>query len=218
MSSPLYVRNATWHLVPGHTVLVVIDDQNDFLHPEGWYGANGIDISHMQRVIEPTKTAERASAGAAAFRSSGRGTGRRGSRTAVRSWRCAPFLHDGGLRQDTWGYEILDELDVAPGGLVRREEPPVGVLPDEPRARPSRPRRRDGADHRRADEPVRRRDVEGRDVSGLQADRRRGVHRHDAAAPARAGDRDDPRRLGRGAHARGDAPRAAAFPTVMAAA
>ena len=56
MSSPLYVRNSAWRLVPGRTVHVVIDDQNDFLHPEGWYGVNGIDISHMQRVIEPTKT------------------------------------------------------------------------------------------------------------------------------------------------------------------
>ena len=55
MPSPLYVRDSSWSLVPGRTVHVVIDDQNDFLHPDGWYGQQGIDISHMQRVIEPTK-------------------------------------------------------------------------------------------------------------------------------------------------------------------
>ena len=51
--------------------------------------------------------------------------------------------------------------------------------------------------------------TQGRDVPRLQADRRRGVHRDDAAAPARAGDRDDRRRLGPGEHARADARRAA---------
>ena len=44
-----------WELVPGHTALVVIDDQRDFLHPDGWYAQNGIDIEHMRRVIEPTQ-------------------------------------------------------------------------------------------------------------------------------------------------------------------
>ena len=55
MTSPLYIRESAWSLVPEHTVHVVIDDQNDFLHPEGWYGRNGIHIAHMQRVVEPTK-------------------------------------------------------------------------------------------------------------------------------------------------------------------
>ncbi len=39
MPSPLYVRDTRWDLVPGRTVHVVIDDQNDFLHADGWYGA-----------------------------------------------------------------------------------------------------------------------------------------------------------------------------------
>ena len=46
---------AHWDLVPGRTVLVHIDLQNDFLHADGWYATSGIDISHMQRVIEPAK-------------------------------------------------------------------------------------------------------------------------------------------------------------------
>jgi len=45
---------ARWELVPGRTVLVLIDLQNDFLHPDGWYAQHGIDISHMRRVSEAT--------------------------------------------------------------------------------------------------------------------------------------------------------------------
>ena len=44
-----------WDLNPGRTVLVVIDPQNDFLHPDGWYAQKGIDIAHMRRTIEPTQ-------------------------------------------------------------------------------------------------------------------------------------------------------------------
>ena len=40
-------------LVPGRTVIVHIDLQNDFLHDDGHYGKSGIDVSHMQRVIDP---------------------------------------------------------------------------------------------------------------------------------------------------------------------
>src|SRR3712207_3023025 len=46
---------ARWDLVPGRTALVLIDLQRDFLHPDGWYAASGVDISHMRRVIEPTR-------------------------------------------------------------------------------------------------------------------------------------------------------------------
>jgi ureidoacrylate peracid hydrolase len=48
-------EEAHWDLVPGRTALVVIDPQNDFLHPDGWYAQKGIDISHMRRVIKPTQ-------------------------------------------------------------------------------------------------------------------------------------------------------------------
>ena len=44
-----------WSLVPGHTAVVLIDLQNDVLSDDGWYAKSGVDISHMQRVIEPTK-------------------------------------------------------------------------------------------------------------------------------------------------------------------
>ncbi|HEY3945494.1 MAG TPA: isochorismatase family cysteine hydrolase, partial [Solirubrobacteraceae bacterium] len=99
-----------WDLVAGRTALVVIDPQNDFLHPEGWYAGNGVDIEHMRRCIEPVKQL------AAACRERGIPIiwTRHGFRDAQDGgWLVAmrPFLRDGGLRIGTWGYEVLDELD-----------------------------------------------------------------------------------------------------------
>ena len=48
-------EEVSWDLVPKRTAVVVIDPQNDFLHQDGWYGQQGIDISHMRRTIEPTR-------------------------------------------------------------------------------------------------------------------------------------------------------------------
>jgi ureidoacrylate peracid hydrolase len=102
-----------WELVPGHTVLVVIDAQRDFLDPGGWYATSGVDISHMRRVIEPTKVllsaARRAGIPVLWTRHGYRDGSDGGPFMELR-----PFLRDGGLRQGTWGYEILDEL--APDG------------------------------------------------------------------------------------------------------
>jgi len=113
MSSPHYVREASWSLVPGRTVHVVIDDQNDFLHADGWYGQNGIDISHMQRVIEPTKAlneeCRRRGVPIVWTRHGTKGLEDGGPFMEIRE-----ILREGGLRQNTWGYEILDELDPRP--------------------------------------------------------------------------------------------------------
>jgi nicotinamidase-related amidase len=99
-----------WKLVPGRTVLVNIDDQNDFLHPEGWYAKSGIDISHMQRVIEPTKelVAECRSHGVPVVWTR---HGTHGLEDGGPFMRLRPFLREGGLRIGTWGYEILEELE-----------------------------------------------------------------------------------------------------------
>jgi ureidoacrylate peracid hydrolase len=109
MPAPLYVRDSSWRLVPGRTVHVVIDDQNDFLHADGWYGKNEIDISHMQRVIEPTKTlndeCRRRGVPIIWTRHGTKGLEDGGPFMEIR-----PILRDGGLRKGTWGYEILDQL------------------------------------------------------------------------------------------------------------
>ena len=101
--------DTSWSLVPERTVLVNIDDQNDFLHQDGWYAMSGVNIEHMQRVIEPTKKM--------VAECRGRGVpivwtrhGTRGAEDAGPFFDLRPFLKDGGLRIDTWGYEILEEL------------------------------------------------------------------------------------------------------------
>jgi ureidoacrylate peracid hydrolase len=102
-----------WELAPGHTVLVLIDLQNDFLHPEGWYAQRGIDITHMRRVIEPTarllEAAREADVPVVWTRH-----GYRDVRDAGPFIELRPFLMDGGLRLDTWGFELFGELEVRP--------------------------------------------------------------------------------------------------------
>jgi ureidoacrylate peracid hydrolase len=103
-----------WPLVPGRTVLALIDLQRDFLHPDGWYAKGGIDVSHMRRVIEPTKqllaAARRAGVPVVWTRHGYKEGFDGGPFMELR-----PFLRDGGLRQQTWGYEILDDFDPADG-------------------------------------------------------------------------------------------------------
>ena len=98
-----------WDLNPGRTALVVIDPQNDFLHADGWYAQQGIDIAHMQRIIEPTRQlledVRAKNIPVVWTRHGSRGADDVGPFMQLR-----PFLKEGGLRQGTWGYEILGEL------------------------------------------------------------------------------------------------------------
>lgn len=91
----------------------MIDDQNDFLHPDGWYATHGIDIAHMRRVIEPTKRLNEACRRAGVPIVWTR-HGTYGLQDGGPFMRKRVLLRDGGLRRDTWGYEILDELDPLP--------------------------------------------------------------------------------------------------------
>jgi ureidoacrylate peracid hydrolase len=113
MSEMHYYDPTAWQLVPGRTAHVVVDDQNDFLHPDGWYATHEIDIAHMRRVIEPTKALN------AACRAAGvpiiwTRHGTRGVEDGGPFMRKRVLLLEGGLRQDTWGYEILAELEPRP--------------------------------------------------------------------------------------------------------
>lgn len=100
-------------LVPGRTVLLHIDAQNDFLSPEGHYAKSGVDISHMRRSIEPiTKLTIEARRRGIPVIWTRHGT--RGMIDGGPFMRHRPFLKDGGLRQDTWGYEIYEPLGAHP--------------------------------------------------------------------------------------------------------
>ena len=82
-------------------------------HPDGHYAQNGIDIGHMRRVIEPiaklTRVARRRGVPIIWTRH-----GTRGVEDGGPFMRLRPFLKDGGLRQNTWGYEILEDLEPQP--------------------------------------------------------------------------------------------------------
>jgi len=107
MTAPF--ETVRWDLNPGRTVLVVIDPQNDFLHADGWYAQQGIDIAHMQRIIEPTRQLledVRAKNIPVVWTRHGS----RGAEDAGPFMQLRPFLKEGGLRQDSWGYEIYEEL------------------------------------------------------------------------------------------------------------
>jgi ureidoacrylate peracid hydrolase len=113
VSESHYFDPAAWRLEQGRTAHVVIDDQNDFLHPDGWYATHDIDISHMRRVIEPTKTllAECRARGVPIVWTR---HGTRGLEDGGPFMQKRVLLLEGGLRRDTWGYEILAELEPRP--------------------------------------------------------------------------------------------------------
>jgi nicotinamidase-related amidase len=91
--------------------VLLIDLQNDFLHPDGWYARHGIDIAHMRRVIEPTARLLEA-ARRAAVPVLWTQHGYRDAREAGPFLQLRPFLKEGGLRLGTWGFELYGELDV----------------------------------------------------------------------------------------------------------
>ena len=100
-------------MAPGRAALVVIDMQNDFLHDAGWYATQGIDIAHMQASIVPTAALGR--------EARARGVPVIWTRHGFRDTRDAgilaqhrPFFDKGGLRQGTWGYEVLDDCGPLP--------------------------------------------------------------------------------------------------------
>ena len=94
---------------PGQTAIVHIDLQNDFLHTNGHYAENDIDIGHMRRVIKPiqnvTLEARRRGVPIIWTRHGTKGLDDGGPFMNLR-----PFLRDGGLRQNTWGYQIYESL------------------------------------------------------------------------------------------------------------
>ena len=116
MTTPIHTAPfapARWKLAPGRTVLLVIDPQNDFLHEEGWYAKQGIDIGHMRRILQPTTelVAEARRKGVSVVWT------RHGYADAAEAGpflELRPFLKDGGLRRGTWGWELYDALDVRP--------------------------------------------------------------------------------------------------------
>ena len=169
-----------WDLVPGRTAVVLIDLQRDFLHPDGWYAQSGVDIGHMRRVIEPTHELVRAARAAGAPLIWTR-HGFRGAEDGGPFFELRPFLAEGGLRLDTWGFELLDDLDVRPEDWIVEKNRLSAFFNTKLELVLRALEAETVLVTRRADEPVRRRHQQGRDVPRLQDHRGRGVH---AARPS----------------------------------
>jgi nicotinamidase-related amidase len=97
----------------GRTALLVIDMQNDFLHPQGWYAAQGIDIGHMRSAIGPTAmlVTEARQRGLPVIWTR---HGFRDRRDAGILAQHRPFFAEGGLRLGSWGHEVLAECGPLP--------------------------------------------------------------------------------------------------------
>ena len=92
------------------TALVIIDMRNDFLSPNGWYAARGVDIDHMRQAIDPTKALVRA-ARAQGVPVIWTQHGFRDETDAGIFATLRDFLKDGGLRKATSCYDLCAEMD-----------------------------------------------------------------------------------------------------------
>ncbi len=114
------------------TALVVIDMQNDFCEPQGWFGAKGIDVRPMRRPIPVLKRVLRAwrAAGAqtvwvnwgirpdlANLSPTIRFKGKRTSQD-IGYGEPLPGLDSRALVQGDWGAAVIDALPVHPDDLI----------------------------------------------------------------------------------------------------
>jgi nicotinamidase-related amidase len=106
---------------PEHTALLVIDVQNDCVHPDGWFAQNGKDVSDIQpvlpRIVELVEAARAAGVLVVFIQ-----------QTTLSDNRSDPpaWLHfktrDGRTRTDytlagSWGQQVIDELAVGPDDI-----------------------------------------------------------------------------------------------------
>jgi ureidoacrylate peracid hydrolase len=114
------------------SALVVVDMQNDFCHPEGWFGQKGIGVKAARKpiaTIAQLLPAWRAAGGAVVWLNWGIRADRlnlsptvhfKGKRTAdgVGYAERSPIDHGLSLVQGDWGARVIDELAVEPGDIT----------------------------------------------------------------------------------------------------
>lgn len=114
------------------SVLVVVDMQNDFCHPKGWFGQKGISVKPMRKAIAPIAAllpAWRAAGGTVLWLSWGVRPDClnlpplvqfKGRRTAdgVGYAQVSPEDHGRSVVPGEWGAQVVDELTVAPGDIT----------------------------------------------------------------------------------------------------
>ena len=132
---PLRLDDATPQPVEidlARSALVVVDMQNDFCHPEGWFAQKGLGIRAARRPIAPLRRllpAWRGAGGAVVWLNWGIRADRanlaptvhfKGKRTAdgVGYAEVSPIDRGPSLVQGSWGARVVDELPVAPEDLT----------------------------------------------------------------------------------------------------
>jgi ureidoacrylate peracid hydrolase len=114
------------------SALVVVDMQNDFCHPQGWFAQKGIAIKPARKAIRPIAELLprwREASGAVVWLNWGIRADRRnlsptvqfkGKRGAdgVGYAEHSPIDHGPSLVQGSWGAQVIDELPVAPADIT----------------------------------------------------------------------------------------------------
>lgn len=99
---------------PARTALLVVDMQNDFVHPDGAYargGAKSADIAALPARIAPAADAMRRAGGWVAATKFTLVPGRGGEPFVMDHLRrLRPFLRKGDFAPGSWGQDVLDEL------------------------------------------------------------------------------------------------------------
>jgi nicotinamidase-related amidase len=114
------------------TALIVVDMQNDFCHPEGWFAQKGLGTRAARKpipLLQKLLPAWRRAGGALVWLNWGIRADRanlsptiqfKGKRTAsgVGYAEASPIDHGPSLVQGSWGAQVIDELAVAPGDIT----------------------------------------------------------------------------------------------------
>jgi ureidoacrylate peracid hydrolase len=114
------------------TALIVVDMQNDFCHPEGWFAQKGLGTKAARKpipVLQKLLPAWRKAGGVLVWLNWGIRVDRanlsptvqfKGKRSAdgVGYAEASPIDHGPSLVQGSWGAQVIDELAVAPGDLT----------------------------------------------------------------------------------------------------
>jgi ureidoacrylate peracid hydrolase len=103
---------------PAHTALVVVDVQNDCVHPDGWFARNGKDVGDIQQILPRVIGLVEAARAAGVLVVFMEQTTLPGNLSDPPAW-----LHfktrDGRTRTDytlegSWGQQTIEELKVSP--------------------------------------------------------------------------------------------------------
>ncbi len=108
---------ATGEFDPGRAALLIVDLQNDFLHPDGAYargGQSNADIAALPARILPVARAMRAAGGAVVSTQFTLVPGRDGEpMISPHLKKLRPFLRKGDFAPGSWGHALVDDLQPA---------------------------------------------------------------------------------------------------------